>query len=75
MNANEIKLPRRWGDEITFIAHGHTFRVKKIVGNEFMMTCPLVSPRARFGNRKQIREDINHAFDSGTLPRSPNPIH
>lgn len=75
MNTNQIKLPRHRGGEIAFTAHGHRFYVKKITRTDFMMTCPLVSPRARFGNRKQINEDIGYVFDSGALPRSSNPIH
>lgn len=75
MNASNIKLPRIRGSEIAFTAHGKRFYVKKISGTDFMMTCPLDTPRARFGNRKQIQQDIDYAFDSGTLPRSSSPIH
>lgn len=68
-----ITLPRKRGVEITFEAQGHTFRVKR-VSEDWMLTDPLHSPRARFGNRREILADIAHCVDVGALPpfSSPN---
>lgn len=64
-----VSLPSRRGEEITFEAHGKRFHVKKITGTEYFLSCPLHSPRTRFGTGKEIAEDIGRVLECGILPQ------
>ena len=62
-----IRLPRKRGDETTFVAHGQTFRIKRLSA-DYALTCPLQSPRVRFGDRADILADVAKCLTSGVLP-------
>lgn len=63
-----VAIPRKVRAEVTFEAHGAKFRVLRCSQSTYMLTCPLVTPHARFGNRKEIAQDIAHCVEFGTLP-------
>jgi len=67
----EFKFPKL-GETVTFEMHGKRFHLKKINRTEYFLSCPLSSPRSRFGNRKEILEDIQSISETGVLPRSKN---
>lgn len=71
-----VKLPtKKGGDhETIFDAHGKRFYCRKISGSEYMLTCPMATPRARFGNAKEMAEDIGRALETGSLPQSASSV-
>ena len=60
-------IPRRIRQPAHFDAHGTTFRVEQYRLGEYVMTA-IGCTRARFGNREQITQDIDHATLTGKLP-------
>jgi hypothetical protein len=63
----DVQPPRTVGKEVTFDAHGTRFRCRKLSQSCYCLTAPLVAGRARFGNRKEIAEDIRKAIETGAL--------
>ena len=72
MKCNLI-LPRRSGQRRIFEAWNETFQVKKLRGGEYFLAVwrgeGMAPLRSRFGNAKQIRQDIQHVCETGALPR------
>lgn len=72
--SNSVNLPRKVGDEVTFKAMNHTqgrewmFWLKKLSQDTWMLTAPLFSPRARFGNKGEMMRDVEKALETGNLP-------
>ena len=60
-----MKLPDHVGSSVSFMVQDHQFIVKKINRAEF---CLFDGKRTRFGNRRQIRADIDHCILTGKLP-------
>lgn len=61
-------VPRTIGDTVRFEAHGQRFIVGyRSRGNYWLRTDP-PGQRGRWGNRREIIEDIEHALEFGTLP-------
>lgn len=61
-------IPRKVGQMVEFTAHGNRFRLKKCSQTTYYLDCPLRSPHCRWGDRKQIAEDVAHCVEWGTLP-------
>lgn len=55
------------GNVSRFHAHGKTFDVKKLGIDTYSMGCEGVQ-RRRFGTLREIRQDVAHAIETGTLP-------
>jgi hypothetical protein len=53
---------------VTFEAHGKRFHLKKVGRTAYMLSCPLHSPRTRYGNATVIRQDVEQALQTGALP-------
>jgi hypothetical protein len=57
-----------------FEAHGNRFRVTRLGIDSFVMKQE-GRDRARFGNLREIRQDVSYALECGQLPaRHPNPV-
>jgi hypothetical protein len=65
-----VKMPSKVGQEITFDAYGKRFLVKRSARNVFFLSCPLASPRCRFGTLDQIAEDVATVLETGAMPQS-----
>ncbi|MCK9355633.1 MAG: hypothetical protein M0R22_00570 [Dehalococcoidia bacterium] len=63
------QLPKHNGETLTIVAHWKTLVVKKIKAGEYV-ACIKSSRHVRWGNSEQIREDIAHFEEHGTLPFS-----
>jgi hypothetical protein len=61
------RIPTRENEEVSFAAHGRTFVVKKLYGAVWFLKAT-DQTRGRFGDKQQIREDIEHATEFGVLP-------
>ena len=55
------------GQVSRFDAHGKTFDVKKLAAETYSMGCIGIQ-RRRFGTLCDIRQDVVHALETGTLP-------
>lgn len=55
------------GTTSRFVTHGKTFDVKKIGIDTYSMGCEGVQ-RRRYGTLREIRQDVAHAIETGTLP-------
>lgn len=66
-------IPSRMREETQYTAHGITFIVRKIGANTWFLKTPSVKSRARFGNKREITEDVAHTIEYGVLPRSNGP--
>ncbi len=68
MNAQQIiNLPKH-GKEVSFDAHGKSFRLRRLERFTWCLSCPAHTHRVRFGNSQEIAEDITAAQESGALP-------
>jgi hypothetical protein len=75
----DLSLPRRAGQRRLFEAwneferRNEQFQVKKLRGGEYFLAVyrgeGISPPRSRFGNAKEIRQDIKHVCENGVLPR------
>ena len=71
-----VRLPAKVREEVTFEAHGKCFHVKRLASDVWFLSCPLNSPRARFGTLEEIAEDVGHVLETGALPVSKGkPVH
>jgi hypothetical protein len=69
-----VRVPRKLGEETTFIAYSIRFHLKKLASDTWCLSCPLHSPRCRFGNRAEIIEDVGKVLETGALPKSVNAV-
>lgn len=65
------KLPVR-GIEMTLTAHGKSLLIRKNSSGHDWNAKIVGSARVRFGNAREIREDIEYFMQSGALPEARN---
>ena len=65
-----VNMPRKVGEEITFDAHGKRWHCKRVNRYSWNLWAPLHSPRMRWGNAKEIAEDIGNVLETGAMPEA-----
>lgn len=65
-----VTMPGKIGEEVTFIAHGKRWHVKRVRRDCWWLSAPLHDSRCRFGTQAEIADDIGVVLETGALPRS-----
>jgi len=65
----KINLPTSIKTPVMFESRGETFIAKKLRPGVYFLGLSRPYHRARFGTADEIREDIAHAVECGTLPQ------
>lgn len=68
-----MQLPKYIGETRRFEAYGRTFVIRRIRSNTYTLAA-LDLDRIRFGNRKEILQDIGTAQATGQLPKQQTSI-
>jgi hypothetical protein len=63
-----VSIPSKSGHVETYTVNDTTFRIKKVRHGVYSLHASNVHNRCRFGNLEEIRTDINHTLEFGTLP-------
>lgn len=66
----EIVIPNKSGQSVFFQSQGKTFELKKKRAGVYYLAKTTDNSRARWGNKAEIRKDINHVLETGSLPLS-----
>jgi hypothetical protein len=66
----EILIPHNSGQSVFFEVRGETFELKKKRAGVYYLAKTTDNSRARWGNKTDIRKDINHVLETGSLPLS-----
>jgi len=66
----KILIPNSSGQSVFFQSQGKTFELKKKRAGVYYLAKTTDNSRARWGNKAEIRKDINHVLETGSLPLS-----
>jgi hypothetical protein len=66
----EKLIPHNCGQSVFFEVRGETFELKKKRAGVYYLAKISDNSRARWGNKADIRKDLNHVLETGSLPVS-----
>ena len=64
----EIVIPHKCGQSVFFEVRSETFELKKKRAGVYFLAKTTDNSRARWGNKTDIRKDLNHVLETGSLP-------
>jgi len=64
----DILIPHNSGQSVFFQVGSETFELKKKRAGVYYLAKMADNSRSRWGNKTDIRKDLNHVLETGSLP-------